>query len=148
MFGHEKDARSPALSNKNLAGLAKPHKGTIFLDEIGDMSRPLQAKLLRFLEDGLVTSASAATMNCIVDVRLIAADQSRYRRGASGRIISARTSTTGCLNVVKLLPPPKLRELRQRRQDYPKAETFLTRFNGIDEQAHYLRFRPGGEEAT
>jgi len=57
---------------QKLGRVEEAHGGTIFLDEIGDMSRPLQAKLLRFLEDGTFTRVGGND-ELRVDVRLIAA---------------------------------------------------------------------------
>ncbi len=71
LFGHEKGAFTGALKQK--AGrVEEADGGSIFLDEIADMSRPLQAKLLRFLEDGSFTRVGG-TQELRVDVRLIAA---------------------------------------------------------------------------
>ena len=71
LFGHEKGAFTGAVKQK-LGRVEEADGGTIFLDEIGDMSRPLQAKLLRFLEDGTF-SRVGGTEELHVDVRLIAA---------------------------------------------------------------------------
>src|SRR5258707_8145436 len=71
LFGHERGAFTGALRQK--AGrVEEADGGSIFLDEIADMSRPLQAKLLRFLEDGSFTRVGG-TQELRVDVRLIAA---------------------------------------------------------------------------
>ena len=67
-----KKARSPARSGRKLGRVEEADGGSIFLDEIADMSRPLQAKLLRFLEDGTFTRVGG-TQELRVDVRLIAA---------------------------------------------------------------------------
>jgi Nif-specific regulatory protein len=97
--------------------------GTIFLDEIGDMSRPLQAKLLRFLEDGSFTRVGG-NEELRVDVRLMAATnrdiieairQNQFREDLFHR-----------LNVVQLRPPP----LRERGRDVLLlADHFLRQFN-------------------
>ena len=71
LFGHEKGAFTGALKQK-LGRVEEADGGTIFLDEIGDMSRSLQAKLLRFLEDGTFTRVGG-NEELKVDVRLLAA---------------------------------------------------------------------------
>ena len=71
LFGHEKGAFTGALKQKP-GRVEEADGGTIFLDEIADMSRPLQAKLLRFLEDGTFTRVGG-TQELRVNVRLIAA---------------------------------------------------------------------------
>src|SRR5437763_12019254 len=71
LFGHEKGSFTGALRQKH-GRVEEADGGTIFLDEIGDMSRPLQAKLLRFLEDGTFTRVGG-NQELRVEVRLIAA---------------------------------------------------------------------------
>ncbi len=71
LFGHEKGSFTGAIKQK-LGRVEEADGGTIFLDEIADMSKPLQAKLLRFLEDGSFTRVGG-TQELRVNVRLIAA---------------------------------------------------------------------------
>jgi DNA-binding NtrC family response regulator len=71
LFGHEKGSFTGALRQKP-GRVEEADDGTIFLDEIADMSKPLQAKLLRFLEDGTFTRVGG-TQELRVNVRLIAA---------------------------------------------------------------------------
>ena len=71
LFGHEKGAFTGAVKQKP-GRVEEADGGTIFLDEIADMGRPLQAKLLRFLEDGSFTRVGG-TEELRVDVRLVAA---------------------------------------------------------------------------
>lgn len=71
LFGHEKGAFTGAVSSK-LGRFQLADNGTIFLDEIGEMSTKLQAKLLRVLQDGKV-DAVGATKSTNVNVRVIAA---------------------------------------------------------------------------
>src|SRR6185437_1476225 len=71
LFGHEKGAFTGALKQKP-GRVEEADGGTIFLDEIADMSKPLQAKLLRFLEDGSFTRVGG-TQELRVNVRLVAA---------------------------------------------------------------------------
>src|SRR5207249_1911759 len=122
LFGHERGAFTGALKQK-LGRVEEAHGGTIFLDEIGDMSRPLQAKLLRFLEDGSFTRVGG-NEELRVDVRLMAATnrdiieairQNHFREDLFHR-----------LNVVQLRPPP----LRERGRDVLLlADHFLRQFN-------------------
>ena len=71
LFGHERGAFTGALKQKP-GRVEEADGGTIFLDEIADMGRPLQAKLLRFLEDGTFTRVGG-TEELRVNVRLVAA---------------------------------------------------------------------------
>ena len=122
LFGHERGAFTGALKQK-LGRVEEADGGTIFLDEIGDMSRPLQAKLLRFLEDGSFTRVGG-NEELRVDVRLMAATnrdiidairQNQFREDLFHR-----------LNVVQLRPPP----LRERGRDVlTLADHFLRQFN-------------------
>ena len=122
LFGHEKGAFTGALKQK-LGRVEEADGGTIFLDEIADMSRPLQAKLLRFLEDGTFTRVGG-TQELRVNVRLIAATnrdiiEAIARRTSSARICFHR------LNVVQFRLPP----LRERGEDVLLlAEHFLKLF--------------------
>ena len=71
MFGHEKGAFTGAVERKDGKFLAA-NSGTIFLDEIGDMSSSLQAKVLRVLESGEIERVGG-TETIKVDVRIISA---------------------------------------------------------------------------
>ena len=93
MFGHERGAFTGAAGSRH-GLLTTANRGTIFLDEIGEMPRGLQAKLLRVLEDGVVrpVGADRATR---VDVRVIAAsnvdlaDSVTQGRVSRGSLLSA-----------------------------------------------------------
>jgi DNA-binding NtrC family response regulator len=122
LFGHEKGSFTGAVKQK-LGRVEEAHGGTIFLDEIGDMSRPLQAKLLRFLEDGTFTRVGGND-ELRVDVRLIAATNKDIIEAISQH--NFREDLFHRLNVVQFRPPP----LRERGQDILLlAETFLQHFN-------------------
>jgi DNA-binding NtrC family response regulator len=122
LFGHEKGAFTGALKQK--AGrVEEAHGGSIFLDEIADMSRPLQAKLLRFLEDGSFTRVGG-TQELKVDVRLIAATNRDIIDAI--RANEFREDLFHRLNVVQFRLPP----LRERSQDVLLlAEHFLRHFS-------------------
>ncbi len=103
--------------------MEEAHGGTIFLDEIGDMSRPLQAKLLRFLEDGSFTRVGGND-ELHVDVRLIAATNRDIIQAISQN--NFREDLFHRLNVVQFRPPP----LRERGNDIiVLVENFLQHFN-------------------
>ncbi|HUA64655.1 MAG TPA: sigma-54 dependent transcriptional regulator [Alphaproteobacteria bacterium] len=109
LFGHERGAFTGALKQK-LGRVEEAEGGTIFLDEIADMSKPLQAKLLRFLEDGSFTRVGG-TQELRVNVRLIAATN----RDIAGAISEGqfREDLFHRLNVVQFNLPP----LRERGED-------------------------------
>ena len=101
LFGHEKGAFTGALKQKP-GRVEEADGGTIFLDEIADMSKPLQAKLLRFLEDGSFTRVGG-TEELRVNVRLIAATNRDIAEAiADGQF---RQDLFHRLNVVDILPP-------------------------------------------
>ena len=118
LFGHEKGAFTGALRTK--AGrVEEADGGTIFLDEIGDMSRPLQAKLLRFLEDGSFTRVGGNDEKR-VNVRIIAATNRDIVEAIKGN--EFREDLYHRLNVMQFRPPP----LRDRGSDVIMlAEHFL-----------------------
>ncbi len=121
LFGHEKGAFTGALKQKP-GRVEEADGGTIFLDEIADMSRPLQAKLLRFLEDGTFTRVGG-TQELRVNVRLIAATNRDIAQAiAAGQF---REDLFHRLNVVQFQLPP----LRERGEDVLLlAEHFLKMF--------------------
>ncbi|HEY3914102.1 MAG TPA: sigma-54 dependent transcriptional regulator [Verrucomicrobiae bacterium] len=122
LFGHEKGAFTGAVRQK-LGRVEEAHGGTIFLDEIGDMSRPLQAKLLRFLEDGTFTRVGGND-ELRVDVRLIAATNRDIVEAISQHTF--REDLFHRLNVVQFRPSP----LRERGNDILLlADSFVLHFN-------------------
>jgi DNA-binding NtrC family response regulator len=122
LFGHEKGAFTGAIKQK-LGRVEEADGGTIFLDEIGDMSRSLQAKLLRFLEDGTF-SRVGGNEELHVDVRLLAATNRDIIEAI--RENNFREDLFHRLNVVQFRPPP----LRERGHDIILlAENFLRHFN-------------------
>jgi DNA-binding NtrC family response regulator len=122
LFGHEKGSFTGALRQKH-GRVEEADGGTIFLDEIGDMSRPLQAKLLRFLEDGTFTRVGG-NHELRVDVRLIAATNRDIIEAI--RLNQFREDLYHRLNVVQFRPPP----LRERGNDVILlAEYFLKYFS-------------------
>jgi len=122
LFGHEKGAFTGALRQK-IGRVEEADRGTIFLDEIGDMSRPLQAKLLRFLEDGTFTRVGG-NQELRVDVRLLAATNRDIIQAI--REDHFREDLFHRLNVVQFQSPP----LRERGKDVLLlAEHFLKHFS-------------------
>jgi DNA-binding NtrC family response regulator len=121
LFGHEKGAFTGAIKQKS-GRVEEADGGTIFLDEIADMSKPLQAKLLRFLEDGTFTRVGG-TQELRVNVRLIAATNRDLAQAIAGG--QFREDLFHRLNVVQIQLPP----LRDRVGDaLLLAEHFLKMF--------------------
>jgi len=121
LFGHERGAFTGALKQKP-GRVEEADGGTIFLDEIADMGRPLQAKLLRFLEDGTFTRVGG-TQDMRVNVRLLAATNRDIIQAISQD--QFREDLFHRLNVVQFRLPP----LRERDEDVALlAEHFLKTF--------------------
>src|SRR4029434_9741865 len=111
LFGHMKGSFTGAFADR--AGkFEQADGGTLFLDEIGDMSLAAQAKVLRVLQDGVVTRIGGSKP-IAVDVRVLAAtNKSVESEIADGRF---REDLFYRLNVVPIHVPP----LRERREDIP-----------------------------
>jgi transcriptional regulator with GAF, ATPase, and Fis domain/predicted Ser/Thr protein kinase len=120
LFGHKKGAFTHAAADKK-GLLQHADKGTIFLDEIADMSLPLQAKLLRFLQEGEVRPIGS-TQVLKVDARVVSASNKDLAQlVAEGKF---REDLFFRLNGVTVALPP----LRERREDIaPLCEHFLNK---------------------
>jgi DNA-binding NtrC family response regulator len=123
LFGHEKEAFTGATSTK--VGLIETADGgTVFLDEIGDMPPPMQAKLLRVIQEKTVLRVGG-TKPVAVDVRIVAATNKELKKLVEeGRF---RSDLYYRLNVVCLHLPP----LAARKDDIPLlANHFLKKVAG------------------
>lgn len=120
MFGHVKGSFTGAVRDK--PGLLETADGgTFFLDELTEMSQPIQAKLLRVIQDGRVRRVGSESVDAHVDVRFIAATNRDPREAVDDNIL--RKDLYYRLSVVPIHVPP----LRERREDVPVlAEHFLT----------------------
>jgi DNA-binding NtrC family response regulator len=122
LFGYEPGAFTGALRRKK-GKVEVAQGGTIFFDEIGDLSQELQAKLLRFLQEREFERVGGTTP-ISVDVRVIAATNRDL--GAAVRSRDFREDLYHRLNVVAITLPP----LRQRKEDIPiLADFFLRKFS-------------------
>ena len=111
LFGHEKGSFTGA-TEKQVGKFEQADKGTIFLDEVGDMSLKTQAKVLRVLQEGEVERlGSSRTIK--VDVRVIAATNNRLEEEIEKGTF--REDLYFRLNVIPVYVPP----LRERREDIP-----------------------------
>jgi DNA-binding NtrC family response regulator len=122
LFGHEKGSFTDAKAlKKGLFELA--HGGTVFMDEIGDMSLALQGKLLRVLEEKAFRRIGG-TQDIQVDVRIIASTNRDLERLIEEK--KFRQDLYYRLNSITIDVPP----LRERREDVaPLAEHFLKHFS-------------------
>lgn len=117
LFGHTKGAFTGATSER-LGAFREANLGTLFLDEIGDMDLAMQAKILRSLQERIVTPVGGKPVR--IDVRVIAATH----RDLAARVAEGafREDLLYRLNVIPVQLPP----VRERRDDIiPLAEYFL-----------------------
>jgi len=138
LFGHEKGSFTGA-TGRQVGKFAQADGGTIFLDEVGDMSPRTQAKVLRVLENGEVEPVGMAK-TIRVDTRVIAATNKdlRERIGAG----AFREDLFFRLNVVPILCPP----LRERKEDIPALIAhFVETFAGSSSYRP-KQFAPGAIE--
>ncbi|MBN2372277.1 nitrogen regulation protein NR(I) [bacterium] len=121
LFGHERGAFTGA-DHRRIGKFEQANRGTIFLDEIGDMPVHVQAKILRVIQEGEIQRLGGSD-TIKVDVRLIAATNKDIEAGV--REGWFREDLYYRLNVLPVQLPP----LRERKDDIPKlAGYFITRF--------------------
>lgn len=123
LFGHERGAFTGALDSR-CGRLEAAGDGTLFLDEISEVSRRIQAKLLRVLEEEEYERVGSSETRRL-GARVIAASNRELGRGINSRRF--RADLYYRLNVLRLHVPP----LRERREDIPPlVQHFVTRFRG------------------
>ena len=124
LFGHERGAFTGAEARK-IGRLEQADGGTIFLDEIGDMSGPTQAKLLRVLQDHTIQRLGGKT-DIPVNVRVIAATHRNLEEAM--RLKQFREDLFYRISVVVIRLPP----LRERAEDIPELAAFFLRKYSLD----------------
>jgi DNA-binding NtrC family response regulator len=123
LFGYERGAFTGADARK-LGKLELADKGTVFLDEIGDMSLALQAKLLRVLQEQVIERIGGSGKQIKIDVRIVTATNKDLHKAVDARLF--REDLFYRLNVFPITIPP----LRERRDDIPAlAASFLNKYS-------------------
>ncbi len=122
MFGHLRGSFTGAYRDRP-GVLQVAHRGTLFMDEVGEMSLRMQGLLLRFLETGEIQRVGDTRIEPKVDVRVIAATNRNLAEQLASK--SFREDLYYRLNVIHIVVPP----LRERTEDVvPLLEHFLTMF--------------------
>jgi two-component system nitrogen regulation response regulator NtrX len=139
LFGHEKGSFTGA-TEKQIGKFEQADRGTIFLDEIGDMSPKTQAKVLRVLQEQEVERlGSARTIK--VDVRVIAATNKDLEEAISRG--EFREDLFFRLNVIPIVVPP----LRERREDIPQLVQHFARLTSEEHNLKPKKFEPAAMDA-
>jgi len=133
LFGHEKGAFTGAEAKK-LGKFELADKGTIFLDEIGEMALSLQAKIMRIIQEGEIERVGGVK-TIPVDVRVIAATNKDIERAVSEGAF--REDLYYRLNVFPIRVPP----LRERAEDIPLLVDFFTK-------KYCAEMKTGGKEVS
>jgi len=139
LFGHERGAFTGALKTK--PGLLEfANQGTFFFDEIGDMSLPLQVKLLRMLEERKIRRVGGQS-EIDIDVRIIAATNKDLAKAVNEK--KFRADLFYRINTIQIHIPP----LRERRDDIlPLAYHFLNELSSKNDKV-VQRISPEAEDA-
>lgn len=119
LFGHEKGSFTGAFQQR-IGRFELANKGTLFLDEVGDMSLQAQAKVLRAIEDGKIERVGG-TKKIEVDVRIISATNKNLKEEIEKN--NFREDLFHRLNVIPLRIP----SLRERIEDLPLLVDYFTR---------------------
>lgn len=126
LFGHVKGSFTGAYRDKP-GKLETAHMGTVFLDEVGEMTLRMQGLLLRFLETGELQKVGADGGSRHVDVRVVAATNRNLREMINQSLF--RDDLYYRLNVIHIVVPP----LRDRREDIPAlVDHFLSRYTAAN----------------
>ncbi len=139
LFGHEKGAFTGATERKT-GKFEQADKGTIFLDEIGDMSLKTQSKVLRVLEEGEVQRVGSSKVGK-VDVRVIAATNKDLPKEIKEGTF--RDDLYFRLNVVPLYSPP----LREKKEDIPLLVAYFCRTFAEENNFKVKKFTDDAVEA-
>jgi two-component system, NtrC family, nitrogen regulation response regulator NtrX len=134
IFGHVKGSFTGAMADRK-GRFEAANAGTLFLDEIGDMSLMTQAKLLRVLQEGVVTPVGSSEGRP-VDVRILCATSKNLQEEiAQGRF---REDLYHRINVLTIAVPP----LRSRREDIPELAEHFLRLSSVENGVKPKRLSP------
>ena len=134
LFGHEKGSFTGATA-KQIGKFEQAHRGTIFLDEVGDMSARTQAKVLRVLQEGEVERVGSAVTKK-VDVRVIAATNKKLEDEIAAGTF--REDLYFRLSVI----PIEMNPLRERRDDIPALVAHFIEVFSKEDHLQKKKFSP------
>jgi transcriptional regulator with PAS, ATPase and Fis domain len=135
LFGHERGSFTGAYRDR-VGVLEMAHRGTVFMDEIGETSPRMQSLLLRFLESGEIQRVGAARSNGRVDVRVIAATNRDLLSGVAAKTF--REDLYYRLNVIHMVVPP----VRERAEDLPHLIDYFLDMFAREYSSPHIRFTP------
>jgi two-component system response regulator HydG len=123
LFGHVRGSFTGAYRDR-AGALELAHRGTVFMDEVGETSPRMQGLLLRFLEQGEIQRVGSDAVQSVVDVRVIAATNRQLIDSVAEKTF--REDLYYRLNVIQMRVPP----LRERREDIALfLDFFLQQFS-------------------